>query len=144
MSEEAISESDLEPSLNSEPEEDQEEMGEEADGENDADADDDDDEDGDDEDEDDDDDDDDDARSPEHSVLSALPNPSAQGMQLCIPHRDGPYPTRTHPHTLSSGFVSKLHIKINFKLGSNIINNNNNWSNVNIRICSGLNFSSFE
>ncbi|MCI4389933.1 hypothetical protein PGIGA_G00116750 [Pangasianodon gigas] len=43
MSEEAISESDLEPSLNSE-EEEEEEMGEEADGENDADDDDDDDE----------------------------------------------------------------------------------------------------
>ncbi|KAB5536776.1 hypothetical protein PHYPO_G00111240 [Pangasianodon hypophthalmus] len=44
MSEEAISESDLEPSLNSE-EEEEEEMGEEADGENDADDDDDDDDD---------------------------------------------------------------------------------------------------
>ncbi|XP_072522588.1 helicase ARIP4 [Salminus brasiliensis] len=48
MSEEAISESDLEPSLNSEQEEDEEDMGEEGDGENDADDDDDEDVDGDD------------------------------------------------------------------------------------------------
>ncbi|KAL7843761.1 hypothetical protein AOLI_G00252730 [Acnodon oligacanthus] len=69
MSEEAISESDLEPSLNSEQEEDEEEMGEEADGENDADDDDDDD--------DDDEDDDDAADQLEGMVERPSPTPSS-------------------------------------------------------------------